>query len=224
MQVIYDNIIYVKTSKYCAKVGTGSNADHNAIEDVEKIIDHVIINDSVLINGRKLTVTKLSYSCFCNFSKLKSVTIPNTIIQIENAVFWLCTSLTKVEFVPGSRLQSIGYKFLDSTYVSELFLPGTLKSISNDFIYNINCDIEITYCGSKIFSNALFGNVKTNIKINVHEGYKGTTFGQRPVNVSNNIMCPSVVYQNKYTRHCSIVVNCRTSRLRFFLQIIIMIS
>ena len=223
MQTVCDNIIYVKISKYRAKVGTGTSS-HNGVENIDILNNHVVLNDAIVIGGRKLTVTNLACYSFCQLTNLKSIVIPNTIEIIEDCVFWMSSGLEKVEFIPGSRVRSIGLKFFDHTVVSQLVLPATIQSLSNDFIYNVFCDIEITYCGSAAITNSVFGGEYQNIKINVHEGYKGTTFGGKPVTVSNSFVCPSVVYQNKFTRRCSFVSRCRSSRLMHSLFCLISIS
>ena len=203
MTTVCDNLIYVKISKYSAKVGKENSFYNTGVEDPSTLGERVLINSSVVINSRKLIVTTLGSYCFGNISTIKEVIIPNTITTIKEGVFWCCSNLEKITFLPGSRVKSIDTKFLDNTVVTELNLPATLTKLSDAFVNNIPVNLVITYCGETIIDNEIFqGNVQ-QITIYVHEGYKSDFFGRKPVNVSNTISCPSVVYQNKYTLHCS---------------------
>ena len=221
MQTVFDNIIYIQNSKYSAKVGTGVGMHNTGIENPNLVGDKLIINDTIVIKGRRLTVKVLNDYCFGNLTKLKEAVIPNTITEIKQGTFWYCLMLEKVTFMPGSRVQSLDFRFLDTTNVPKLVLPATIKHIGDGFIYNINVDIEITYCGTTVFSNNLFQHMHTNAKVFVHSGYKSDKFGSVNVVVNNDIICPSVVYQDKYTKKCTFTRKHQSLRNLFILIFVV---
>ena len=183
-----------------------------------------MLRDYVVINGRKLTVTDIAQYSFARLGSIKEVVIPNTVITIQWCVFWCCYALNSVIFIPGSRVRSIQSKFLDNTVVSRLTLPATISYLNNEFIYNLRNDFELTYCGTNVIKNAIFGGSRSNIKIYVHDGYNSSSFGGVNVTVSNDIVCPTVVYQNKYTNHCSRPYKNRASMISHTLIYLLYIS
>ena len=223
MSTVVNNILYVKTSPFLAQVGDGSTKYTNGIYDKNSINPSIIIEGYVTIDGKKLVVNTLSQYSFSETYDIYEVIIPNTIEVIGSHSFWGCHNLKNITFIPGSRLKSFGVKTFDNVRIKELIIPGTVTKISSNFIYNVHVRMNIKYCGDTVFSNTIFGGIYYIDNIYVHSGYKSNTFGNLNTTVDNTMLCPSVVYQNKYTHHSSIKCD-RTSGMIKFVAILLIKS
>ena len=151
--VVIDNIIYKKISSYSAVVGRGGTEQHTAIYDLKQVQSKVNIEESVVINGKKLVVTELAYGSFGNMSGISHIVIPNTIEVINSYSFWLCSSLENITFLPGSRLKKFGLYVLDGVKIKELKLPSTLSTISKYFVHNVYYHMKFTYISNNIIKH-----------------------------------------------------------------------
>ena len=79
-------------------------------------------------NGEKYTLTKIGYLGFCCNENLSSVSIPETVKNIEDDAFRGCSRLWKVTLSDG--VETIDYSaFAECTNLLEITLPKSLKYI-----------------------------------------------------------------------------------------------
>lgn len=108
-------------------------------------------------------ITKLESDVFSH-SKITSVTIPDTITELGDAVFWGCEELKSV--VMPKKLDAIGEScFLDCEKLSKVVFPENLKTIpSNAFSgCNLTGTLEIPDSVVTIESTAFSGNDLTKV-------------------------------------------------------------
>ena len=60
-----------------------------------------------------------------------SVTIPESVTEIENSAFYNCDTLSNVTFESGSQLASIGGSAFSSTGLTSIIIPASVTSIGN---------------------------------------------------------------------------------------------
>lgn len=98
------------------------------------------------------------------------IVLPDTVKEIEDNAFYLCSNLYSVKFNEG--LEKIGEKaFLKCTNLSAVILPNTLKEISTDaFSYcNALTALEIPSSVEKIGDYAFFTTASKLEKIVIHK-------------------------------------------------------
>ena len=96
-------------------------------------------------------VTGICENAFNNCgSKLKSITIPNTITRIGNGAFANCLGLTSVTFEEGCRLTHISNSlFFSCSNLVSIKIPSSVVSIGANAFYWCNSLTEISFEGSK---------------------------------------------------------------------------
>mgnify|MGYP002523414982 CR=1 FL=1 len=91
----------------------------------------VVIPETVTYDGTDYMVTSIGPSAFFGDSKLSSITIPNSIITIEDNAFCGCSGLTTVT-IPNS-VTSIGVlAFSQCINLSSIIIPNSINFIGND--------------------------------------------------------------------------------------------
>jgi len=104
-------------------------------------------------------VTALDDYAFQN-SKIKSVTIPASVISMGYSVFQNCASLQSVTFAQNSRLEALGaYAFYNCTMLKTITLPKGLKHISYYAFYNCKAlnKIELPQDLTALYTYAFYG-------------------------------------------------------------------
>ena len=121
-QILYYNI--TNSSDMIVSVA-GSNAAAGAL----------VIPDSVIYNGHVYSVNTIGYLAFANNSGLISVTIPNSITEIEASAFRNCTNLTSVSI--GNSVTFIGQQaFLNCGSLTIITIPNSVASIGSSAFGN----------------------------------------------------------------------------------------
>lgn len=105
--------------------------------------------------------TRVIYDDALRNSKLKTIIIPASVMQLGKTVFSNCKQLTEIIFEENSKLNSIGqYVFSTCTGLSEIKLPSSLKDIKSYAFNGCNgleyllIPASVTNISAKIF-NAL---------------------------------------------------------------------
>ena len=91
---------------------------------------------------------------------VKSITIPKTVTSVQYGAFSWNSSLTKVTFAKGSKLESIGDRSFSATGIKKLALPDGTKTIGGDaFSYcsnlkSITLGKKLTSIGYSAFASS----------------------------------------------------------------------
>ena len=76
------------------------------------------------------SVTEMNYGSFSYCSSLQSITIPDSVTSIGDSSFYSCTSLSKAKI--GKKVSLIGEYAFKNCSISEVTLPASLKTIDDD--------------------------------------------------------------------------------------------
>ena len=147
-----------------------------------KEVEHLIIGDGITAIGR---------SSFCDFWKLQSVKLPQSLELIEDRAFSTCMELRGLEFPDSmveigdyafwgceklqkitlpSTLTKIGKSAFEDTGIKELIIPNSVKSIGNDAFLGCTKLEKITLpSGLKKIGDGTFYNCKRLTKIDIPE-------------------------------------------------------
>ena len=88
----------------------------------------IVVPDTIIYKNVKYPVTSIGPRAFQYDEKIKSVTIPSTVKEIENSSFYGCTSLEKVVIPPS--IKSIGESaFYHCTNLKSINIPASVKKI-----------------------------------------------------------------------------------------------
>ncbi len=96
--------------------------------------DSVIIPATVEVDGDVFKVTSIGEKAFYRNTKIKSITIPNTVKSVENYAFYGCTKLTTIKI--GNGLDIIGANaFRKCTKLTSITLPKSLDELGKNAFY-----------------------------------------------------------------------------------------
>ena len=87
---------------------------------------------------KKVTVTGcdyIQYGAFYNCTRLKSITIGNSVKSIGNSAFYNCTGLTSI-IIPDSVTSIGGYAFNSCTGLKSITIGNSVKSIGDSAFHN----------------------------------------------------------------------------------------
>ncbi len=101
----------------------------------------VVVPASINYKGKKYAVTAIGKKAFCGCSFLKSVTLPSTIVTIEDDAFGNCTALESVDILEG--VKELGDAFAGSDRLKSIVIPSTVTKISSRFIRSCQTRKEI---------------------------------------------------------------------------------
>ncbi len=104
-------------------------------------IGDVVVPASINYKGKKYAVTAIGQKAFLGSSYLKSVTLPSSIITIEDNAFGNCPALVSVEIPEG--VKELGDAFANSDRLQSIVVPSTVTRISSRFISNCQTRKEI---------------------------------------------------------------------------------
>ena len=110
----------------------------------DSIID-VIIPESISFESQIIPVKKIDEDAFKNNSKIRSITIPNSVTAIGSSAFSGCSNLITVTISENSQLTSIGNEtFYNCSSLTSIYIPDSVTSIGyRAFRYSSNLTI---YC------------------------------------------------------------------------------
>ncbi len=119
MSTLIDSINYYlsadNTAVVIAKSGTGYSGT-------------IVIPSYVIYNEKQFSVTSIGYRAFDSCTGLTSVTIPNSVIDIEKWAFFSCSGLTSVSF--GNNVTDIGEEaFCACTGLTSVTIPNSVVNI-----------------------------------------------------------------------------------------------
>lgn len=103
-----DGIYYNKLIDSTVSV-TYKDADYNSYSG------SVVIPNEVIYEGKSYIVTEIGRNAFYNCKRLRSLTIPNSVITIKNDAIGLCPVLTELYIEDGKDVLSLGYSLGNSS-------------------------------------------------------------------------------------------------------------
>ena len=104
--------------------------------------DEVVLQETVVSNGRSVPVTSIAYNAFL-YSTIKKVTVPKSIVNWATGVFACCTALTDVEIdAPIKELPTNTFENCNS--LTNIKLPNTIETIGQYAISSAEGITELT--------------------------------------------------------------------------------
>ena len=117
---VVDNIRYA--------VNTDYNIAKVVADDAYKDMTEITIPATITEDGVTYRVTKLEGFCFDGCTKLKSITIPNSVTNLGGYCFRCCTSLTSVT-IPNSVTELGRECFWGCTSLTSITIPNSVTSL-----------------------------------------------------------------------------------------------
>ncbi len=157
-----DGLCYYLNSDNASVTITYNYDDYNYGHAYSNLTGHLIIPDSIIYNDKAYAVTAIGNSAFFYCTGITSVTIPSSIISIDNFAFYR-TSLTSI-IIPSS-VTSIGKSAFQGSKLTSLIIPNNVTFIdSNAFngcydLASVTVGNGVTFIGETAFSDCY--NLKT---------------------------------------------------------------
>ena len=143
-----------------------ANAKNSYTEiEIDGVVQPNVVNtytfDTIGEHTVKYTLkdkTKIAYAAFYQCGNLKSITIPNSVTNMETSIFYYCTSLTSVTF--GNSITNINaYDFQGCSSLTEVTIPNSVTSIGGyaftacESLTSITIPNSVTSIGNNAFVN-----------------------------------------------------------------------
>ena len=169
---IYYNITSAK-EKTCEVTKNGSH-DNSYSGDV-------IIPENVVYNGETYVVTGIDYCAFYKCIKLKSISLPNTLTEIEGHAFNGCIMLK--EFITPPNVTSLPYKCFAGCASLEKIELGNVQEIG-EFCFNECVSLEsVTIPGSIIkIGNCAFQHCSALSSLTIEDSDSPLTLSANGIN------------------------------------------
>ena len=136
---------------------TLNNDGTATVSGCDRTVTSIKIPSNVESNGQTYTVTSIGYQAFLSCGNLTSVTIPGSVISIDNFAFSWCSSLTSID-IPDS-VTSIGdFAFYFCLSLTSVDIPDGVTSIGNGAfsscysLTSITIPDSVTSIGNDAFS------------------------------------------------------------------------
>ena len=114
------------------------SASHQAVSP--KPTGALVIPDTI----NSYPVTKIGKYAFYDYGDMTSVSIPATVREIDENAFWLCSSLTTVNFASGSALSTIGKNAFRQSGLTGIVLPDSVTSIGTMAFHQCSALTSVT--------------------------------------------------------------------------------
>ena len=106
-------------------------------------LGNMAIPAAINYEGKKYAVTSIGSKAFYFCEYLKSVSLPSSIVTIEDHAFNKCTILESVEIPEG--VKEVGAAFSSCSYLKSIVIPSSVSQINPFFI--LNClRLEVVVC------------------------------------------------------------------------------
>ena len=136
--------------------------------------------ESIIVPGEvnAKSVTVIESNTFANHAELRSVILPDSLIEIKSNAFINCDNITNVQF--GNSLEIIGNGAFSSTKIESINFPESIKEIGDvAFCWNpikelnIPHNLEVVHASTFSCLDIEFLDVPGNIKNIEDEGFSG---------------------------------------------------
>ncbi|MBR4337731.1 MAG: leucine-rich repeat domain-containing protein [Bacteroidaceae bacterium] len=160
---IYYEIVS-NTDKTVRVTSTNSNLNGNS-----NYTGNITIPSNVSFSGSNYKVERIGFNAF-KHSTVKSITLPSTVLYIENQAFLYCYDLVSIN-LPNSLKTISRYSFGNCWSLKNITIPSSVNVIGESAfegcssITNITIPSSVTQIGSKVFAkcgNLTSINVDTN--------------------------------------------------------------
>ncbi len=102
---------------------------------------YAVIPSTTIIDNNRYAVTEISVNGFASCTKLQRVTIPRSVVKINNSAFSNCPELEKVFL---TNVQTIGnYAFMRCPKLSEIVIPESVSIMGAYVFRNDNTKVRI---------------------------------------------------------------------------------
>lgn len=138
-----DGIYYNKLTDSTVSVTCSGDANKDEDSNYE---GNIIIPENVEYEGKQYAVTEIGRHAFNRCKKLRSLTIPNSVVTIKNGAVKSCEALTELYFEDGKDVLSLGH-----------------NNSSNTALFQYCSNLEYLYLGRNIDNNhsiSPFGKLK----------------------------------------------------------------
>lgn len=138
---------------------------------ITSLSGEVVIPDTFLHEGIEYRVTSISKDGFANCTNLKSVIIPNTVIEIGDSAFAYCTSLKNVK-LPNSLMHINPNTFEKCINLHSFKIPNSVKIIDDAAFKNcanlqtVKIPRSVIKIGDYAFYNTLLRNLEIGGQVN----------------------------------------------------------
>ena len=100
----------------------------------EYVEGDLVIPATVIYDGKTYAVTTIGKYAFYFCQFLTSVSLPSSLITIEDGAFTKCSALESVEIPEG--VKEIGMAFGNCAYLQSIIIPSSVTKISSHFVTN----------------------------------------------------------------------------------------
>ena len=151
---VVDNIYYAVNTDYNTAMVIADD------DDAYKDMTEITIPATITEDGVAYRVTELEGFCFDGCTKLKSITIPNSVTNLGGYCFRCCTSLTSVT-IPNSVTNLGGYCFWGCTSLTSITIPNSVTSLGDYCFFDctsltsIIIPNSVTTIGKYCFTNCI---------------------------------------------------------------------
>ncbi|MBQ7700114.1 MAG: leucine-rich repeat protein [Clostridia bacterium] len=154
-----DGVIYADHGTYCEVSGYGDNVPEN-----------VVIRSSVDFGGGELPVRSVGEKAFSECTAIKSVTLPEGLIEIGKQAFWRCRSLQSINLPEGLKeikdgafgtcgsvvsvtlpdsLETLGFGAFSLCGLTSIEIPDKITSL-NEIVFADCADLKSVKIGSGV--------------------------------------------------------------------------
>ena len=151
---VVDNIYYAVNTDYNTAMVIADD------DDAYKDMTEITIPATITEDGVAYRVTELEGFCFDGCTKLKSITIPNSVTNLGGYCFWGCTSLTSIT-IPNSVTSLGEHCFSNCTSLTSVTIPNSVTSLGDYCFFDctsltsIIIPNSVTTIGKYCFTNCI---------------------------------------------------------------------
>ena len=151
--------------------------------------EHIVIPQTVTYNGRTYTVSIIGSRAFY-YSRMLTITLPSTIISIENHAFYYCNKLYSINFAPNSttEMKIAGYICDECKSLTYINIPDYVTSIGSEAFFYIGTGLEMAILGKSI---SYIGDYAFNSKVVICHALNPPVAGQYSLgDTSSTVIVP----------------------------------
>ena len=170
---------------------------------INKQIVDINIPDKISINDIVYTVNSIGFNGFGGCFSLKSISLPNTIVEIKQNAFYGCKALSTVNLPNSLKIIGIG-AFANCTNIKTIIIPNSVEVIERwAFCSCEGLETVVLPNSLSVLNYRLFAYCYNLKSISIPESV--TTIGEEVFLYCKNItsiIIPSAVKQIKYRAFC----------------------